>query len=100
MIKRIVKMRFRQDTCATFTEEVFESSKALIRNFPGCRHMELLRNTDDPLMLFTLSIWESPGHLEQYRQSELFKSTWAKTKVLFAAPPEAWSVELMDHDRR
>lgn len=56
MIKRIVKMRFRQDTCATFTEEVFESSKALIRNFPGCRHMELLRNTDDPLMLFTLSI--------------------------------------------
>jgi heme-degrading monooxygenase HmoA len=100
MIKRIVKMRFRADTHHVFTEQVFEPSKALIRNFPGCWHMELLRNTDDPQLLFTLSVWESPEHLEQYRQSELFRNTWAKTKALFAAPPEAWSVELLDTDPR
>ena len=96
MIKRIVKMTFRPDAVDTFLQDVFEHSKSRIRAFPGCRHMELLRHTVQPNVLFTLSYWEAPEALERYRQSELFQSTWDKTKVLFAEKAEAWSVEVID----
>jgi heme-degrading monooxygenase HmoA len=49
-------------------------------------------------MLFTLSIWDDETALEAYRQSELFQTTWAKTKVLFAEKAEAWSVEMMNDE--
>ena len=92
MIKRIVKLTFREEAVNTFLEKVFEPSKDRIRAFPGCRHMELLRNLQQPNVLFTLSIWEDEAALEAYRQSELFQNTWAKTKALFAEKAEAWSV--------
>ncbi|HRI58627.1 MAG TPA: antibiotic biosynthesis monooxygenase, partial [Saprospiraceae bacterium] len=84
MIKRIVKMIFREESVETFLHDVFEHSKDRIRAFPGCRHMELLRNLQQPNILFTLSYWDDEAALEAYRQSELFQTTWAKTKVLFA----------------
>jgi quinol monooxygenase YgiN len=96
MIKRIVKMTFREETVAVFIGEVFEQSKNRIRAFPGCRHMELLQHTGTPHILFTLSMWDDEAALEMYRQSELFRSTWAQTKALFAAPAEAWSVRVAD----
>lgn len=96
MIKRIVKMTFREDAVETFLNEVFEHSKDRIRAFPGCQHMELLRQKNKPNVLFTLSFWDDEAALEAYRQSELFQNTWAKTKVLFAEKAEAWSVEVID----
>ena len=96
MIKRIVKMTFRPDQVDTFLDDVFAHSKSAIRAFPGCRSMELLRDTNRPNVLFTLSIWDSPDNLEAYRQSSLFQSTWAKTKILFDDKPEAWSVTVED----
>jgi len=96
MIKRIVKMAFREDVVETFLNEVFEHSKSRIRAFPGCRHMELLRHTNKPNVLFTLSFWDDEAALEAYRQSGLFQTTWAKTKVLFAEKAEAWTVEVVD----
>lgn len=96
MIKRIVKMTFRPDSVAIFLNEVFEASKDRIRSFPGCRHMELLQCTDDPCVLFTLSLWDDETALESYRQSELFQGTWARTRTLFARRAEAWSVRLLD----
>lgn len=96
MIKRIVKLTFRPEAIPVFLHEVFAPSKDSIRAFPGCRHMELLRATDDPAVLFTLSVWDDPAALETYRQSELFQTTWAKTKALFAEKAEAWSVEVLD----
>lgn len=96
MIKRIVKMTFRPESVAKFKDEVFERSKAAIRAFPGCRHMELLADTSHPNILFTLSIWDSEAALQAYRDSELFKNTWAATKALFAERAEAWSLEVAD----
>lgn len=96
-IKRIVKLTFREDTVAVFLEQVFEKSKDRIRAFPGCRHMELLQQTDRPEVLFTFSIWEDAAALETYRQSELFQRTWAATKALFAEKAEAWSVAVLDN---
>lgn len=96
MIKRIVKMTFREETVDTFLRDVFDRSKDRIRAFPGCRHMELLQHAAQPNVLFTLSIWENEADLEAYRRSELFKSTWEKTKALFAEKAEAWSVLVID----
>jgi heme-degrading monooxygenase HmoA len=42
--------------------------------------------------MFTLSIWNKEEDLNEYRKSAFFKSTWAKTKILFCDKPEAWSL--------
>jgi quinol monooxygenase YgiN len=95
MLTRIVKLTFEEEKVAAFMQ-VFEESKAAIRAFPGCQRMSLARKLNSKQVLFTISLWESTEALEQYRQSELFQTTWAKTKVLFAEKAEAWSVELID----
>jgi hypothetical protein len=91
MIKRIVRMTFQKEHISDF-KQVFEESKKLIRAFEGCHHLELWQQTDQANVFFTYSMWESEDHLNQYRHSELFKTTWAKTKILFADKPAAWSV--------
>ena len=92
MLKRMVKMTFQKDRIEDFLA-IFEASKNRIRLFPGCRHVELLHLEGQPEVMFTFSIWEGAEALEAYRQSELFQSTWSKTKVLFAGKPEAWSMD-------
>lgn len=96
MIKRIVKMTFREEEVENFIREVFDRSKKHIRAFPGCRHMELLRDTRQPNVLFTLSYWDDETALNNYRKSELFSETWFKTKALFSDRPQAWSLEILD----
>ncbi len=92
MIVRIVKMEFIPERLQDFLE-VFEASKEQIRGFDGCKRLELLQHEKEKNILFTYSFWETPEHLEVYRNSDLFKSTWAKTKILFSGKPEAWSTE-------
>lgn len=92
MIIRIVKMTFDPARVSEFVK-VFDASKERIRNFEGCSHLKLLNDINSPNIFFTYSHWESEDHLNAYRDSELFKTTWAQTKVLFAEKPEAWSVE-------
>jgi len=58
--------------------------------------MELLRQVNNPNVLFTLSHWENEDALNAYRASELFADTWKKTKALFAEKAEAWSTEVLD----
>lgn len=94
MIKRIVKMVFQPAEAENFIE-LFNERKEKIRGFEGCSHLELFRGTQDPNIFFTYSYWESEEALNAYRYSDLFADTWAKTKVLFAAKPEAWSVEVI-----
>ena len=91
MIIRIVKMGFEPDTIDDFIEE-FNAKKALIRNFEGCQHLQLLRDIHHPHQFFTYSYWESEEHLNNYRNSALFKDVWANTKSKFNQKPEAWSV--------
>lgn len=92
MIYRIVKMSFRTEETENFLQ-LFDSVKDRIRHFEGCTHLELWRQKGTPHIMFTFSIWEDESNLENYRNSELFKDTWEKTKVKFGAKPEAWSVE-------
>ena len=48
-----------------------------------------------PNVFFTLSFWENEEALNAYRDSELFKTTWAKTKILFSDKPQAWTTEVV-----
>lgn len=71
----------------------FDAKKTHIRNFEGCEFLELYRDKQKTNIFFTYSFWNSESDLEHYRTSELFKSVWAETKVLFNDKPEAWSVD-------
>ena len=72
--------------------KIFHESAPQIRNFQGCNHLELYRDHEEPNVLFTYSYWESKASLENYRKSQLFSDTWARTKALFSKKAEAWSV--------
>ena len=95
MIKRIVKMTFREEETETFLD-IFDRSSARIRAFEGCLHLELWRCKDPDNIFFTYSYWTDEAALDAYRNSDLFRETWRKTKALFAAPPEAGSVEVVE----
>ena len=92
MLIRIVKMSFDETHIQTFLEN-FEANKMQIRNFEGCQFLELYRDKVNMSVFFTYSYWSSESDLERYRQSDLFKSVWSKTKPLFNAKPHAWSVD-------
>ncbi|MFN3315870.1 MAG: putative quinol monooxygenase [Raineya sp.] len=92
MLIRIVRMYFQEEKTEDFLN-IFEQSKKLIRNFEGCEHLELWQDAHCPNVFCTYSHWIDESYLEKYRQSELFKSTWAKTKILFAEKPQAFSVQ-------
>ncbi len=94
MLVRIVKMIFREDAIEPF-QQLFESRKELIRNFEGCRHLELWQDKNNANTFFTYSLWQDEEALNNYRQSHFFDDTWAQTKQLFAGKPEAWSVQQM-----
>lgn len=89
---RIVKMTFDPLKVPEFLD-LFNGSKQLIRNMKGCTHLELLNDTNSPNIFFTYSYWDSENDLHNYRNSELFGNIWSKTKKLFIAKAEAWSVE-------
>lgn len=99
MIKRIVKLTFQEDKTQDFLQ-IFEDSKAKISAREGCHHVEMLRSVHPTNVFFTFSIWDSEEALNAYRDSELFATTWAKTKALFSDKPQAWTVELLSQSTK
>lgn len=92
MFVRIVKMEFNKEKTEEFLAN-FNAKKEQIRNSKGCQLLELYRDKDNPTIFFTYSYWETEQDLENYRNSDLFKTVWAQTKILFNQKPEAWSVD-------
>ncbi len=90
MITRIVKMTFEEDKVNEFIT-IFKESKEKICAFEGINHLELLRCSDNGNIFFTYSHWDNEAALENYRNSDLFKSVWKETKALFLDKAEAWS---------
>lgn len=95
MLTRIVRMTFREEAVADFLEN-FHRHKVEIRNFPGCSHLELWQDENFKNIFMTYSFWDSEEALEQYRDSELFKSVWSYTKTLFSDRPLAFSVKKIE----
>ncbi|MEM6261806.1 MAG: antibiotic biosynthesis monooxygenase [Bacteroidota bacterium] len=88
---RIVRMEFEEAHLQAF-EELFAENREAIRAMPGCTHLELRKDPSNPCVRYTLSHWKSAKELHAYRKSELFGQVWPKTKRLFAAPPQAFSL--------
>ena len=95
MITRIVKITLKPDKVNDFME-IFRDVKETIAAFDGCHHVELLQDLHSPNIFFTYSIWEDEHYLDRYRFSEFFKETWIRSKRLFAAKADAWSVKLIE----
>lgn len=91
MLTRIVRMQFKGEHVLEF-EKIFNETYKYIRNFKGCRFLQLYKDQTDLNTYYTISKWENEGDLEKYRESELFVGTWARTKKLFSAPAEAFSL--------
>ncbi len=95
MFIRIVKLTFETSKVESFLEN-FNKNKNEIRNFDGCRLLEIYRDKNNRDVFFSYSYWESEEHLNAYRNSDFFKSVWEKTKILFSDKPMAWSVDKID----
>ena len=92
MLIRIVRMHFTEAGVDEFLD-IFNQHKQAIKNFPGCTHLQLLKDADDPNCFSTLSHWNGPDDLENYRKSELFGSVWGRVKTLFSERTQAFSLE-------
>ena len=91
-------MTFQEDKVGEFLD-LFQRSREQIRHFPGCLHLELWQDYHLSNVYLTHSRWESEEALNSYRQSDLFTTTWAQTKVLFAAQPQVFSVRKLDEGK-
>jgi quinol monooxygenase YgiN len=85
-------MSFEASKINAFLEN-FNQNKEKIRNFDGCRLLEIYRDKNEPTTFFSYSYWETESHLENYRNSELFRGIWEETKAMFNDKPMAWSVD-------
>ncbi|HEY5690991.1 MAG TPA: antibiotic biosynthesis monooxygenase family protein [Cyclobacteriaceae bacterium] len=92
MLIRIVRMHFTEAGVEEFLE-IFNQNKVAIRNFPGCSHLQLLKDANDPYCFTTLSYWDRTESLENYRKSTLFGSVWGRVKSLFSKRTQAFSLE-------
>jgi heme-degrading monooxygenase HmoA len=92
MIIRIVRMHFSEAGIEEFLE-IFDRHKEAIRNFPGCTHLQLLKDIDDALCYTTLSHWDKQESLDLYRKSELFSKVWGRVKTLFSERSQAFSLD-------
>lgn len=95
MIKRIVRLEFQPDKTRNF-ENIFQESKSLIKAFEGCQYLELCKDVTADNVYYTVSHWQDAAALEAYRQSELFTTTWARTKALFCEKPKAYSLQSIE----
>ena len=92
MIIRIVRMHFTEAGVEEFLS-IFNAHKEDIRNFPGCSHLELLRDFEDKTCYTTLSHWDKTESLNAYRKSKLFQEVWGQVKSLFSERSQAFSLE-------
>ena len=92
MIIRIVKLSLHAEYISNF-KTIFEENKQKIISQKGCTQLEMLKDIKDVNVIFTYSCWDSEEDLNNYRNSELFKDVWSKTKILFNNKPEVWSTK-------
>lgn len=93
-IQRIVKLTFDPVFVPGFLK-MMDSYRDKIASSEGCISLKMLQGSADKNIIFTYSEWKDETFLDSYRNSELFKEVWVKTKPGFIAKPEAWSCILL-----
>lgn len=87
---RTVRMTFRPDAVPDFLA-LFAATRDRIAAQPGCHGVALWADPRFPNVLTTVSEWADAASLDAYRETDLFRTTWATTRAWFAAPPVAIS---------
>jgi (4S)-4-hydroxy-5-phosphonooxypentane-2,3-dione isomerase len=95
MLTRIVRMTFHPHLVNDFLA-VFDASKSDISNQRGCLGLSLFVDAQSDNVLYTISHWASEADLEAYRNSDLFQTTWTKTKAFFQDKPLAFSLNELE----
>ena len=90
---RLVKLTLKKEHTQDFIQH-FDTVKEKINAFPGCKGMKLLRDKNNPQVVFTYSEWNDESDLENYRTSELFGSVWPTVKQWFDQKAEAISTDV------
>lgn len=85
-------MQFKEECVKDFLK-VFEERKSKIESFEGCSQVNVFQNIHNSCNCYTISLWESEEHLNQYRDSEMFKDTWKLVKAMFSDKATAYSLE-------
>lgn len=91
MLIRLVRLPLAPARVADFLR-LFRQAESRIRQQPGCQHLELWQDADQPHTYCTYSHWHDAAALDVYRRSALFGEVWPATKQLLAAPAQAFSV--------
>ncbi len=91
MLLRIVRLTLLPERAADFLT-LFRQSESRIRQQPGCQHLELWQDAEQPHIYCTYSHWADAAALHAYRHSALFGEVWPATKRLLAEPAQAFSV--------
>ena len=92
MIVRIVKLSFETAQVDLFLAH-FAAVESQIRSTKGNMFLELYRDIGRPNVFFTYSHWSTEQDLENYRNSDFFKTVWAATKAMFNDKPQAWTCQ-------
>ena len=90
MLARIVTLTISPVHKSEFVQ-LFDDTAQSIRSCDGCMHLELWQDISYPNVFQTYSLWRDESSLDSYRNSDLFLTTWKKTKAMFAGPPVARS---------
>lgn len=92
MITRIVKLTFKKEMIEDFLK-IFDQIKEQVRDQPGCHDMKLVREINNDTIFMTISNWDDERDLNNYRDTQFFRSTWSTIKPWFDNKPEAWSTK-------
>ena len=90
MLIRIVRMTFDPAQVPAFLA-LFDATMQQIRQRPGCRHLELWQDANQPAIYCTHSHWDDAAALDAYRRKDWDGAAILFEKRLFAAPPVAFS---------
>ena len=92
MLIRIVRLTLAPNRVSDFRDH-FRKVAPVIREQPGCVHLELWRDADYPNVMITHSHWQHDDDLQAYRESDVFRNAWRTVKPMFAARPQAFSAQ-------
>ncbi|MGL1888751.1 MAG: antibiotic biosynthesis monooxygenase [Reichenbachiella sp.] len=92
MIVRVVQLVLTDDKVKDLFH-LLDQYQYQIRNAPGCLHLEILQDIDQPSKFITYSHWKSEQHLNEYRSSALFGVVWPAIKACLKEKPRAQSFD-------
>jgi len=90
-ILRIVRLTFKKEHVNDF-KLLFEKIRPQIESFEGCLELQIFRDNELENVFYTLSRWLSATHLEKYRNSDLFKTTWENVSRWFDDKPKGFTL--------